>query len=66
MYMRDGKVDSSLTNQGYLAPGVPGTVRGLALAHKKFGHLPWKDVVMPAVQLAEDGFVDLRRRSRAA
>ena len=57
MYMRDGKVDISLTNQGYLAPGVPGTVRGLALAHKKFGRLPWKDVVMPAVQLAEDGFV---------
>src|SRR3954465_8933572 len=57
MYMRDGKVDISLTNQGYLAPGVPGTVRGLALAHKRFGTLPWKDVVMPAVQLAEDGFV---------
>jgi len=56
MYLRDGKVDISLTNEGYLAPGVPGTVRGLALAHKRFGKLPWKDVVMPAVQLAEDGF----------
>jgi gamma-glutamyltranspeptidase/glutathione hydrolase len=39
------------------AVGVPGTVRGLALAHQKFGKLPWKDVVMPAVRLAEDGFV---------
>ena len=57
MYMRDGKVDMSLTNQGYLAPGVPGTVRGLAMAHKKFGRLAWKDVVMPAVQLADGGFV---------
>jgi gamma-glutamyltranspeptidase/glutathione hydrolase len=57
MYMRDGEVDISLTNMGYLAPGVPGTVRGLAMAHKRFGKLPWKDVVMPAVQLAEDGFV---------
>src|SRR5262245_23089579 len=39
------------------AVGVPGTVRGLELAHKRFGKLSWKDVVMPAVRLAEDGFV---------
>jgi gamma-glutamyltranspeptidase/glutathione hydrolase len=57
MYMRDGKVDIRLTNEGYLAPGVPGTVRGLALAHKRFGKLAWKDVVMPAVAMAEGGFV---------
>jgi gamma-glutamyltranspeptidase/glutathione hydrolase len=56
MYLRDGRIDISLTNFGYLAPGVPGTVRGLARAHKKFGTLPWKDVVMPAVGLAENGF----------
>jgi gamma-glutamyltranspeptidase / glutathione hydrolase len=36
--------------------GVPGTVRGLALAHSKFGKLPWADVVTPAVRLAADGF----------
>jgi gamma-glutamyltranspeptidase/glutathione hydrolase len=56
MYMRDGKVVPALTSAGYLAPGVPGSVRGMAMAHKKFGKLPWKDVVMPAVQLAEEGF----------
>ncbi len=39
------------------AVGVPGTVRGLALAHKKFGKLKWKDLVAPAVQLAEEGFL---------
>jgi gamma-glutamyltranspeptidase / glutathione hydrolase len=58
MYLNsEGKIDISLTQSGYLAPGVPGTVRGLELAHKRFGKLPWKDVVMPAVVLAERGFV---------
>ena len=52
----DGKIDRSLTAAGYLAPGVPGTVRGLEMAHRKFGKLPWKDVVMPSVNLAEKGF----------
>jgi gamma-glutamyltranspeptidase / glutathione hydrolase len=36
--------------------GVPGTVRGLALAHQRFGKLAWKDVVQPAIDLAEHGF----------
>lgn len=52
-----GKIARQLTATGYLAPGVPGTVRGLALAHQKFGKLSWKDDVMPAVELAEKGFV---------
>src|SRR6478752_7499934 len=52
----DGQIVRALTNAGYLAPGVPGTVRGLELAHKKFGKLPWKQVVAPAVALAEGGF----------
>jgi gamma-glutamyltranspeptidase/glutathione hydrolase len=37
--------------------GVPGTVRGMALAHEKFGKLPWRSVVMPSVRLAAEGFV---------
>jgi len=57
MYLdAQGKIDRKLTSEGYLAPGVPGTVRGLELAHKRFGKLPWKEVVSPAVQLAEEGF----------
>ena len=40
----------------HLLAGVPGTVRGLALAHAQYGKLPWKDLVEPAVALAEDGF----------
>jgi gamma-glutamyltranspeptidase/glutathione hydrolase len=50
-----GNIDRRLTARGYLAPGVPGTVRGLEMAHKKYGKLPWRDVVLPAAVLA-DGF----------
>jgi gamma-glutamyltranspeptidase/glutathione hydrolase len=53
----DGHIDASLTRAGYLAPGVPGSVRGLEMAHRRFGTLPWRDVVMPGVRLAEQGFV---------
>ncbi len=42
---------------GHKVVGVPGTVRGLALAHQRFGKLPWKEVVAPALRLAEDGFI---------
>jgi gamma-glutamyltranspeptidase/glutathione hydrolase len=48
------KGESTLTHR---AVGVPGTVRGLELAHKRFGKLPWKEVVAPAVAFAEKGFV---------
>jgi gamma-glutamyltranspeptidase/glutathione hydrolase len=40
----------------HLLVGVPGTVRGLAMAHGRYGRLPWSRLVMPSVRLAQDGF----------
>ncbi|TKA43063.1 hypothetical protein B0A54_06011 [Friedmanniomyces endolithicus] len=39
-----------------LASGVPGELRGLAYLHDNYGSLPWEDLVMPAVQVARNGF----------
>jgi gamma-glutamyltranspeptidase/glutathione hydrolase len=41
--------------EGWRASGVPGTVRGLELAHKKYGRKPWAELVAPAVDLAGNG-----------
>ena len=51
-----GEIAWAATDSGWRSPGVPGTVRGLAMAHARFGKLPWRDVVMPAVVQAEQGF----------
>ncbi len=52
----DGEIAYARTDSGWLSPGVPGTVRGLEAAHKRFGKLPWRTVVLPAAQLAARGF----------
>jgi len=41
---------------GWRAVGVPGTVRGLELAQKKYGSKHWADLLQPAVTLASTGF----------
>ncbi len=57
MYLDNQGKESKIAGHGYLAPAVPGTVAGLAMAHKRFGKLAWADVVAPAIVLARDGVV---------
>lgn len=42
---------------GIKAAGIPGTVAGFWSAHQRYGILPWKDLLLPAVTLATDGFL---------
>jgi gamma-glutamyltranspeptidase/glutathione hydrolase len=57
MYLNDdGSVNKSTSRLGYLAGGIPGTVAGMWEAHQKFGSMPWKDLLKPAIQLAQAGF----------
>ncbi|NJN41159.1 MAG: gamma-glutamyltransferase [Flammeovirgaceae bacterium] len=58
MYLdEDGEVIPGLSSKSHLASGVPGSVDGMVEAHKKFGTLPWSDLVQPAVDLALNGIV---------
>jgi gamma-glutamyltranspeptidase/glutathione hydrolase len=41
---------------GWRACGVPGTVRGLELAHKRYGRKSWAELLAPAIRLAREGF----------
>lgn len=57
MYLDDkGDVISKLSTRGHLAAGVPGSVAGFEAAHKKYGKLPWADLVQPSVDLAANGW----------
>lgn len=58
MYLDEqGQVIENKSIYGIHASGVPGSVAGMWLAHKKHGTLPWNALVQPAVILAEQGFV---------
>ena len=57
MYLdNSGNVQVGLSTDTHLASGVPGTVDGLINAHSKYGKLLWKEVIQPAIDLAEKGF----------
>ena len=58
MYLdADGQVIPNASLIGARAAAVPGTVAGLQEAHRRYGRLPWPDLLMPAIRLAEEGFL---------
>jgi gamma-glutamyltranspeptidase/glutathione hydrolase len=58
MYLdKKGRFDPNLSSKGVASSGVPGTVAGLIYTLEKYGKLKLKDVIQPAIDLAEKGFV---------
>src|SRR3954469_14090447 len=43
--------------RGATAVAVPGVVSGMGLAHERFGRMPWRELVAPAVSLANEGML---------
>ena len=49
-------LSSSDRSRGWHSVAIPGCAAGLELMHKKWGKLPWKELVKPAVGYAREGF----------
>ncbi|MES2773750.1 MAG: gamma-glutamyltransferase [Bacteroidota bacterium] len=60
---KTGKPNASLSLNGHLASGVPGTVAGI-FAEMKYAKLPIKTLIQPAIEIAEKGFVITEREAR--
>ncbi len=52
-----GNFIPALSKTGWKSAGVPGTVAGLLYALKKYGSMKLADLMQPAIDLAENGFV---------
>jgi gamma-glutamyltranspeptidase/glutathione hydrolase len=64
MYLdKNGNAQTTLSQNGHLAAGVPGTVAGLFTSHK-YAKLPFQLLIQPAINLAEKGFVITEAEAR--
>ena len=50
---------------GANAVGVPGSVAGLYKVHQKFGSLPFKELIQPAIDLAKRGVVVTQKQAKS-
>ena len=61
----EGNVIPNLSTVGGMAIGIPGAVAGILEVHKKMGSLPLKQLMQPAIDLAEKGYVVTEKQARS-
>ena len=65
MYLdKKGNVIPNASTIGYLAAGIPGTVKGMSAMLDKYGTKKLADLLAPAIELAEQGFVITDRQAQ--
>jgi len=64
MYLdKDENIIPNSSREGLLSVGVPGSVDGMFRAHERYGYLPWKVLIQPAIDLAQEGFPITQRQA---
>lgn len=60
-----GNVIPKLSTVGGLAVGIPGAVAGILEVHRKMGSLPLKQLLAPAIKLAEEGYIVTEKQAQS-
>lgn len=64
MYLsNDTSKVQDLSIKTHLASGVPGSVDGMIKVHSRYGRLSFREVIQPAIDLAENGFTVMKEQA---
>lgn len=61
----EGNVIPKKSTLGGMAVGIPGAVAGILEVHQKMGSLPLQQLLQPAIELAEKGYVVTQKQARS-
>jgi gamma-glutamyltranspeptidase/glutathione hydrolase len=61
----DGNVIPGKSTIGGLAVGIPGAVAGILEVHRKLGSMPLADLIQPAIDLAEKGYIVSEKQAKS-
>ncbi len=65
MYLdEDGNVIPGKSTLGAMAVGVPGSIAGVFAVHKKFGKLPFNDIIQPLIDFAKRGVIVSKKQAK--